>query len=1393
MHTPVQSAPADSPVRPHTVQRLDINPLYGSTPSPASRPTPQQWDTPPRVNVTEQSYITNHHQQFSPISIMQWSFPAGDGYDLWQPQGGLYGGMSGTAMGGALGRMGGGSRGMMLFRGEPSGRLALQFLKAIKLKGSEYIDAVGISPHKRRTLADVNEFLRSFIDADGGAYVWGLRALDQLADRYRCFLHRYVKAAANANTYANRLQDVAQRISHEDLQTQDGEPAVSLHDLLHASLVQFLLDDPTARLERIPGGQVGVTNVPQQQVLAPAPAVVAAPSEPPAPQVPAALVQQRPTARQMANAVRFDTLALTRMPPYARPADQPALAALGDEQPPAMPASPQLPAIDVHSFERTVAGIQAFEADALRAGTRGTVPTYLEYVLEGSFRAEFIRPSADELAALESMQPTERDDPRSLAQRLRGLVEVAGPLNAPSQYRVVTTYMEALRAYSGGLQAKVYNALDAQGVEVRTATLEQVESFATRVWGNMLSRNNGQPPTVNRQTVAGQRGRGGAGAGGLAGRGGYGMQGQARQQQPQGSYGRQQPRQQSGSAHAALEWYDTTDTTDHAYAAQQTELPPITYHTVPPPTHFLQQHQALQRTNCRTCGQRHNGACWIEDPGAAPAWWPGPGSPDHYITYVRKCKQLQKQPVRYLYDTTKPWPADVAAWLKQVGTRAPARRAPPTGQASGQHGRQEAQGPAGYQRQQRRQQPGRAAATTAEDDAHMGLGYMAEDTASGYAAAAEQPHGHVPSLDATFVAGGQLDEEEEEEVDPADTTWWSISFADCPSDDDVAEALITAHQGPMPALRSALPRRQQPKRAATAGRAGLIKELLEGEQPPADPVEPQEGVSVGTSTGRPPLPPPVVAGRRPTGSPAAAGSATQQSPAPAVPALATSRPLAAATTTNTPASAAGAAAAQPAATSAAGAEPPGQQWPAERPGGRPQPLPFPVIPIPAGTPPAQYPAPILRQQGKGNPVLQAAVARGGAMQMAACVTLRELAKSMSGDAFKQLLLHGNKQMVILQRSLVAGAQLTIDDIAVSFESMADAVRAPVAQQAFSADAALAVGQELKAQAPGGAPAAELAAAPQVPDEGSAGLADMGGPATSTTANPSGLAAAAEGCGTATEQHKESAGGYGGPAVNGRPSTYELPVATKGVLGLTVRVVEQVGNKVQPVRVLAGLQRCIVDTGANKLLMGEECARKAGLHVVPTDRRIKTSNGQLSGTLGKVTECIQYVLCEGTDAEAAVVFDTYVVPGSGDMYDLLLGTPLLREWGLFIDPLTSMATYRPSWHTNRDGSKVAQLPAITIQEAAAGVASAIKSEGGEVGRRAGGAQGDGKGREPSGNKGAGGAGKAVLPKVLGDKGQPGAAVAAEHKAAQPAATAQPAAAAATYQPPTSFCIFSARSS
>jgi hypothetical protein len=1259
----------------------------------------------------------------------------------------------------------------MFGTGDVSGQAAYNFERVLRVAATAF-QSSGTGYQNRKKVQDVVQFIISHLAAGGTAFTWGQQVAPELHRRYLNLLQHYIMdPEIDAVTYADRCQNVALSLNYEDLSFKEPTTGVSLRVILHDSQVEYLRHNEHLL----------------DELAAAAPAAAAPADGAPAAGVAAVQDLYRRALRQVGKATRADAVIPSSMPQYRRPA-RPALAAgEGAAGAGAQNLAPRLPRLaeelpwEVEGpYQKTLGGLRAFEDMVMADKGSAAIPMIAEHVCAG-FRGEFVVPSGEELHELQSMQPGSGEPPVVYLTKLIGAWQRAGGETVWPKIMLLDTYMAGLLA---GYPPPVHNAVQRE-IESRFNNQKQNIDLVSDLGPIATATYDGlKDVAVRRQKVQGRtRGAGQTGLGGGNRGGGQGAGGSRGQQ-----YG------QSGgqrSAHAALVYGTEEPYGYQAYAAQHAELAPHSYNAMPPPVqHQLQYHQAggsRSGSNCGKCGGIHGGVCYVEEPGQARPTWAGPHSPEAYIQYVENCAKAKLQPVRYKFKAGD-WPKHVREYLKKVGVREPDR---PSGQG-----------------QPRQWQQGRTAGPAQQQAGHSGMG-------SGYMAQAAGHGSHYPSLEESFRSATTL-HEAEAVADDDYYCWLSESVKDeeqaAVGDAHYttrargAKLLAAATENAAKRQVSAAPaagnaREGSSGAAATRGSQGAGGGQLAGEK-----AKKGKGPEIRAGADRPPLPAPAAARRLPVRG---SGAGTSGSPA---------------------------AAASP-------AEEPEAELPAAPralPGGRAPPLPFTLNPIPAGTPPALYPQPVANRFARAAGTQQVAVARGGIVQqLPVYVDLQQLARQLPGEQLKQLLVRSDLEVTLLQHSVGQG-RIKGSDIAVNFSNIAEVLRLAQAPQVFAAESwgggveGEGVGAEGRVVGLGGEGVGVLGGvglegqgvgsggreALQSTDAGSsqegqhaawdAAAAEQQQVgvlvAAMCAAEQTAAEAAAEGEATAVADSTACAAAASlQPAAHSRPTAYQLLAQSSEAPGLSISLCDSDGSATE----LQQLERLILDSGADIALMGEDCAQRNKVPIVPSDRRIRTSSGHVSNTLGKVAASVKYVLRKGGPGECVVYQETFVMPGSGATYDFLLGTPLINKWGMFVDPISSIATYRPYWYSQQDSHTLAHIPVLTsidgpAAEAPAGegskaqVADSCSKPAAAVQQSAAGAtEAAGEGHKAQGADGSSkqaaaeqqsAAEAAVVVREQGVGGSQGgeAAVAAGAATSPQAAECS---SAAVYEPPTSFLIMS----
>lgn len=1035
------------------------------------------------------------------------------------------------------------------------------------------------------------------------------------------------------------------------------------------------------------------------------------------------------TPRQKAEQTIMANTVQRAKPPFLPPQS----AYISEAGPAYMPRLPQLTAIS-NSFSKTQVAATQYEQE-LFASPTSTCPPFATYVCK-LFHGQYVNATTEERLQLEHFTIDHGDAPLAAYNKLMAMHEMAGGHAKVPVSKLNEIFMTALlaaypaAAVHGAVKARLRNA----GKEEETAATLELQEYAQHAYEDMVGTKH-RMVHVKTQLQAGGS-RGGLGA---SGHQGGGSRGQPLLGQQRGSYGVQPTRR--AQAHAA-EMVEYLGFDPAAYAAEQHEpLPEVGYHQVAPPVHTARWGgqgggsgmgaAGRPRTDCDYCGELHGPKCGLKQPGDASPYWFGPHTVPDYVTYLRNCPKNDPQfkPLPYRHgDVRDQLPADLRKYLDRVGTRPPQPRPPNSQQPQGQ--RSQSQG----QRSQAARQAGGSGRGRG--------GYMADSAT----------RSSRPSLSESFRHGTTLYAEEGQ--DDAHTAYFGHGYlAESASVEQPAEAYLTDRRTSprfkAAAEQSAARQAQQQATAAQAGEGSAGKGKGKG-------VQGQQGGSTGTGAGvagtqaegrsvpladRPPLPRPVVAGRRPV---AGVGQASAAAPAAAPVAVPPE--------------------------AASGQVQPVQQAPTlgrVQQQGRAQPLPFTTLPIAEGTPPGLYPTPVPRYS-KG-PQLQQAVARGSIMQqLPVMVSLDELARQLQPEQLKQVLTGVGTKLVVVQ-SATAQRELGVSDVSLRFSSMSELLQLTRTSPAFAADgeglgdigAGFVGDSQVACEAPALLEAGgELQVATEVAAMCAAEL-EAAGVAVLEDGHPGAAVDAA----VATGMHAAEQDAAGMEDTS-RATTFEVMPEGPGVQGLTIRDMDENGSYT---RVLKFLHRLILDSGADTVLVSEHFARLNNLVVVPTDRRIRTSSGEVTGTLGRVAQPLQFVLCIGTDQECAVLQEVFVMPGAGSAYTVLLATPLIRKWGLMVDPLTSIATFRTRWYSHKDSRTLGHLPVLTAIEETPAVGGAAVADSGSSYDAA-----DLSGNEPQ-----------VMGPIEGQEGQAAVAAVLTEVPAAPSSSEM----ADVYEPPSSFVMFS----
>ena len=88
---------------------------------------------------------------------------------------------------------------------------------------------------------------------------------------------------------------------------------------------------------------------------------------------------------------------------------------------------------------------------------------------------------------------------------------------------------------------------------------------------------------------------------------------------------------------------------------------------------------------------------------------------------------------------------------------------------------------------------------------------------------------------------------------------------------------------------------------------------------------------------------------------------------------------------------------------------------------------------------------------------------------------------------------------------------------------------------------------------------------------------------------------------------------------------------------------------------------------------------------------RTSNGTVSATSGRTDGMIELTFKAGTPFACTMRTYAYVMEGVDQVYDVLVGTPLLNCWSVGVDPLSNLLEYYPFLDTRGDSFTMASFP------------------------------------------------------------------------------------------------------
>jgi hypothetical protein len=117
---------------------------------------------------------------------------------------------------------------------------------------------------------------------------------------------------------------------------------------------------------------------------------------------------------------------------------------------------------------------------------------------------------------------------------------------------------------------------------------------------------------------------------------------------------------------------------------------------------------------------------------------------------------------------------------------------------------------------------------------------------------------------------------------------------------------------------------------------------------------------------------------------------------------------------------------------------------------------------------------------------------------------------------------------------------------------------------------------------------------------------------------------------------------------------------------------------------------VYDTGADITLCSKRFAERNGLEYGLNRVRINTANGDRKYTLGELLRPMEFWLAHGTDA-ACVAVTTVQVLDVGELYDIILSTEVLSQWGACVNFADSQLYFYPDWWTMGSLARIRSIP------------------------------------------------------------------------------------------------------
>jgi hypothetical protein len=160
-------------------------------------------------------------------------------------------------------------------------------------------------------------------------------------------------------------------------------------------------------------------------------------------------------------------------------------------------------------------------------------------------------------------------------------------------------------------------------------------------------------------------------------------------------------------------------------------------------------------------------------------------------------------------------------------------------------------------------------------------------------------------------------------------------------------------------------------------------------------------------------------------------------------------------------------------------------------------------------------------------------------------------------------------------------------------------------------------------------------------------------------------------------------------VSSKASLYTFP-ATRPSNGLSVKLASKSNASISA-------PNTMYDTGANIQIASKQWCDDNDIQYQTNTTPINLSNGKQERVVGCIPPGdLAITLKAGTPDELTVSPRIYVMEGVESIYDLLIGTPVMRSWGSVVDPVNATLSYRPFLLTHGDISTMTSIPMNVVQ-------------------------------------------------------------------------------------------------